>query len=269
MKNIRKIARFVTLPIIGKERRKTARQKTEAFLHKFFKTEYYRCEQIYLREYEENKKIGFEKYHLISLGYNCFARMTFNYWGLKPRKSDGEKTMPFDISIHPLESVIRLLDSHFAHYFDKIEFSPEDNCWINPELKITFVHDHENDKELFLERYHNRIKALDEAINDNIPCLFFAYNDGETEATQINQLYQVLTKICAHKPFKLVYMVFNAPLPEGIDKNIASYQADYPQGYVHMDKFTKYTQAGLGFEKAVVEFTRAQLKSFLKEQIKA
>lgn len=265
MKNIRKIARILTLPIIGKERRKTARQKTEAFIHKFLRTEYYRCEQIYLKGYEENRKIGFDKYHLISLGYNCFARMTFNYWGLKPRKADGEKTMPFDISVHPLESVCQLLESHFAHYFDKIEFSDKGNCWINPEFKITFVHDHENDKELFLERYHSRIKALDEAIGDDIPCLFFAYNEGEIEAAKINQLYQILLKICSHKPFKLIYMVFNAPLPEGINQNIATYQADYPQGYVHMDKFTKYTFAGLGFEKAVVDFTREKLQQFLEE----
>lgn len=268
MKNIRKIARILTLPIIGKERRKTVRQKTEALLHKIFKTEYYRCEQIYLREHEANRKIGFDKYHLISLGYNCFARMTFNYWGLKPRKADGEKTMPFDISVHPLESICQLLENNFAHYFDKIEFSDRDNCWINPDLKITFAHDHENNRELFVERYRNRIKALDEVVEDNTPCLFFAYNDGAMEATKINQLYNILSKRCAHKPFKLIYMVFNASLPEGIDRNIATYQADYPEGYVHMDKFTKCNFAGLGFEKAVVDFTRNQLQQFLEEASK-
>lgn len=266
MKRVRKIARILTLPIVGKERRRNARYKTEAFLHKLFKTEYYRCEQIYKKVCEENKSIGFEKYHLISLGNNCFGRITFSYWGLKPRKADGEKSMPFDISIHPLPCVIKMLTTHFANYFDAIEYSSKDNFWRNPELKVIFPHDKEDDKNLFVERYKNRIQALYEAINDNKPCLFFAYQDGQVDAGEINKLYKVLSEECSHKPFKLIYMVFNASIPAGIDENIATYQANYPQGYVHMDKFTKYKKAGLGFEKAVVEFTAQQLRELIKQK---
>lgn len=263
MSFIRKTARLLTLPVIGKEKRKAARIKTEDFLHYLFKTEYYRCGQIFNRIYEENRGIGFNKYHLISLGYNCFGRMTFNFWGLKPRKADGEQTMPFDIAIHPLPAVIKALETHFGNYFN-VSYDAKEKYWVNPEEGICFVHDHEEDLALFTERYHNRIAAFDAAVADKVPCLFFAYNDGAVKAEDINRLHEVLGKICPHKKFKLVYMVFNAPLPENINTDIAVYRADYPQGYVHMDKFTKYKTAGLSFEKGVVEFTVKEVERLIK-----
>lgn len=266
MSAIRKAARILTLPVCGKERRKQARAALEKNLHKLFKTEYYRCGRIYEQMCVENKQIGFAKYHLLSLGYNCFGRMTFNYWGLKPRKADGEKTMPFDISVHPLETVIALLQNRFAGYFDDIEYSQKENCWKNTKLNITFVHDHENDRRLFEERYRTRIDNFYEALEDKIPCLFFAYTDGEASADSINRLEQVLSEICAYKPYKLVYMIFNHPVPEGINDKAAVYRADYPQGYVHMDVQTKYTTNGLAFERGVVAFTRGEIEKLLNKK---
>ena len=266
MKSIRNIARLTTLFIPNQEKRKTARLKVENFLHKLFKTEYYECSTIFNERYRQNRAIGFEKYHLISLGQNCFVRMTMSDWGLKARKADGEKTMPFDISVHPLKTMIKMLKTHFNGYFDNLEYDNEKQCWINSQLGIEFLHDHETDKNIFIERYHNRIAALDEALQDKKPCLFFAYQDKETQAADINELYDILAKLCAHKNFKLVYMVFNHPLPQGINSAVATYQADYPEGYRHMDKYTKFEHAGLSFEKPVVEFTRAQLLELLKEK---
>lgn len=266
MKSIRNIARLTTLFILNKEKRKAARLNVENFLHKTLKTEYYYCSQAFQEEYKKNRAIGFEKYHLISLGQNCFVRMTMSEWGLKARKADGEKTMPFDISVHPLKSMIRMLKTHFSGYFDNLEYDTEKQCWINPSLGIEFLHDHETDKNIFINRYHNRIAALDDVLQDQLPCLFFAYQDKETQAADINELYDILSKLCAHKPFKLVYMVFNHPVPQGINEAVATYHADYPQGYRHMDKSTKYEKAGLSFEKPVVEFTRSQLQELLKEK---
>ena len=122
MNLIRKTAKLLTLPILNKNERKDARAKVEKLLHRVFKTERYRCEQAYLQILQDNRALGFERYHLVSLGYNCFGRMTFNYWGLKPRKADGEKTMPFDISVHPLSTVIKLLQTRFADYFDNMVY---------------------------------------------------------------------------------------------------------------------------------------------------
>ena len=254
MSFIRKTAKLLTLPIPNKERRKSSREKTENFLHRLFNTEYYRCEQVYQKVCRENREIGFNKYHLVSLGYNCFGRMTFNYWNLKPRKADGEKTMPFDISAHPLNTVIDVLQNRFSDYFEDIEYSDKDNCWINKKYNITFVHDHENDKSLFENRYKTRVANFYEVINDKIPTLFFCYTDKEPDVSGINKLSDTLSEICAHKKHKLVYMIFNHAIPDGIDERVSLYHANYPQGYIHMDIKSKYKTPGLGFERGVVEF---------------
>ena len=266
MKLIRKTAKLLTLPILNKNKRKETRAKVEKLLHRVFKTEHYRCEQAYLQILQDNRALGFERYHLVSLGYNCFGRMTFNYWGLKPRKADGEKTMPFDISVHPLPTVIKLLQTRFADYFDNMVYDQTEQCWKNPDLGITFVHDHENDAELFKKRYANRIEAFYAAVEDERPCLFFAYTDTEADVARINELNEVLKQMCPHKRFKLVYMIFNHPLPRGIDSDIAVYRADYPQDYVHMDINTKYRKSGFEFEAGVVDYVRRQIERLLREK---
>ena len=263
MMNIRKTAKFLTLLIPNKKKRKLSSQKVENFLHKLFNTEHYRCEQIYQKVCNNNKSIGFDKYHLISLGYNCFGRMTFNYWGLKPRKADGERTMPFDISIHPLDSVISIIENNFSDYLDDIEYREQDNYWINKKYNIFFVHDHENDRKTFEERYKARITSFCDAIKDDVPTMFFCYTDKKADAKEINQLNNVLSKICTHKKYKLIYMIFNNHIPAGIDNNIATYQANYPQEYAHMDINSKYKYSGLNFEKGIVDFTYDELIKLL------
>ena len=262
MSLIRKCARLITLPIFNRNRRKEARAKVEAFLHKFLRTEFYRCQLVYERIYNLNIKQN-KRYHLISLGQNCFIRMTCTFWGLKIRKADGERTMPFDISIHPLNTVLKLLQTQFHGYFNDIEYDQKEQCWKNTKLNIQWVHDKENNKEEFIERYKQRIQAINDAIQDNIPCLFFAYQDTEPEAEEINQLYMVLSRLCSHKKFKLVYMIFNHLPPRGINKEIAVYSSTYPEGYIHMDKYTKYTTQGLSFELPVVEFVRSQIEQLI------
>ena len=53
--------------------------------------------------------------------------------------------------------------------------------------------------------------------------------------------------------------MFNHAIPEGIDERISLYQANYPQGYVHMDIKSKYNLSGLGFERGVVDFMRNEV----------
>ncbi len=255
MNTIRTISRLLTLAIPGKERRKRCRLQSEAFIHKILQTELHLCKSVFEQDYAKHREFQQNHaYHLISLGYNCFARMTFSFWGVKPRKADGEKTMPFDISVHPLTTVTTLLQSDFQQYFDKIEFDEIKQCWVNRALNIEFVHDKENDRDLFVSRYQNRIESLKSAISDDIPCLFFCYTEQPCRAEDINALDACLSKICAHKQYKLCFMIFNNTVPAGINSGIAVYAADYPVGYRHMDKFTKYCKAGLTFEKQVVDF---------------
>lgn len=264
MNTIRTISRLLTLPVPGKERRKCCRLKTEAFIHKILRTEHYQCELVFEGDYLNHRHFQqHNKYHLISLGYNCFGRLTFSFWGLKPRKADGEKTMPFDISVHPLQTVTSLLQSGFQGYFDNIKYDETKQCWINPACAVEFVHDKENDRALFVARYKTRIENLNAAVQDDVPCLFFCYTEYACRAEDINLLDACLSELCAHKKHKLCFMIFNNPVPAGIDAGIAVYSANYPAGYRHMDKFTKYRKPGLTFEKQVVDFVRQTIEDML------
>ena len=88
MKFLKSVSRLLTIPVLGRERRKRARLEVEKALNALFRTEKY----IYTRRFEQaaalNLSLPRQNFHVISLGTNCFPRMTLNLWGLKPdRKS--------------------------------------------------------------------------------------------------------------------------------------------------------------------------------------
>lgn len=109
MKFLKSVSRLLTIPVLGRERRKRARLEVEKALNALFRTEKY----IYTRRFEQaaalNLSLPRQNFHVISLGTNCFPRMTLNLWGLKPRKAEGEPSMPFDLSVHPLPVVVKYL----------------------------------------------------------------------------------------------------------------------------------------------------------------
>ena len=122
---LKSISRVLALFVPGKERRKNARLKIELSLNALFRTEKYICTRNFEANLAQNILLPRDKFHVISLGTNCFARMTLNLWGVKPRKADGEPSMPFDLSVHPLSVVTAYLKGRFEGYFDKIEYDKE------------------------------------------------------------------------------------------------------------------------------------------------
>lgn len=147
MKFLKSVSRLLTIPVLGKERRKRARLEVEEALNALFRTEKY----IYTRRFEQaaalNLSLPRQNFHVISLGTNCFPRMTLNLWGLKPRKAEGELSMPFDLSVHPLPVVVKYLKNHFEGYFDAVEFDEKNGYWVNPSDGIKFIHDKQNDRD--------------------------------------------------------------------------------------------------------------------------
>ena len=77
----RNTARLLTMGIPLKSWRKTARQKVEDGLNRLFKTEHYRCEQEFEAFHREMLAMPRDKFHFVSLGTNCFVRLTYNLWG--------------------------------------------------------------------------------------------------------------------------------------------------------------------------------------------
>lgn len=62
----------------GKERRKEARLKIEDSLDMLFRTEKYICSRDFEACFAQNVALSRGKFHIVSLGTNCFARMTLN-----------------------------------------------------------------------------------------------------------------------------------------------------------------------------------------------
>ena len=266
MKLLKNVARLVTIFVPGRERRKRARLKLEKILHALLRTEYYRCSKWWEAIAAFNASLPREKFHIISLGTNCFARMTLNLWKLKPRKAEGELTMPFDLAVHPLSVVVDNLKNNFNSYFEYIEFSDEKGFFSNRAKGVNFVHDKENDFHLFEERYQRRIADLKAAMTDDKPCLFVCHLLGDVRGEEADELYNVLQISCGHKKFKLLLAVFNGSVGK-CNENIKVYTAKFPyEGYSYMDKNVKFTQAGYDFEEKFVLCCRGELLKLLEDE---
>lgn len=104
------------------------RNKTDVFLNKLLHTPKGKCIKQFERVFLENTLLP-SNYKIYSLGTNCYSRMVATIWGLKPRKKQGELTLPFDLSITPLNSIIEILQNGFQDYFDDISF--DGKWWVN------------------------------------------------------------------------------------------------------------------------------------------
>lgn len=259
MAMLKRISRLLTSVVPGKERRKTARLKVEDGLNALFRTEKFICTKNFEADFVWNVSLPREKFHIISLGTNCFARMTLNLWGLKPRKADGEPSMPFDLAVHPLPVVVKYLKNRFDKYFDGIQYDEENGYWVKPQDGISFVHEKENNRIFFEERYQKRISALFAAMEDDTPCLFVCHVPGDVDGRDADDLYQVLKTYCGHKKFELLLVVFNGTVGK-CNENIKIYADEFPyKGYLYMDKKVKFTQAGYGFEEPFVRCCREEV----------
>ena len=264
MSVLKTISRILTLPIPNKKYRKKARVKFEEILDILFWPEKSKCIRGFKKECAYNMSLPRENFHIISLGTNCFVRMTLNLWELKPRKAEGEKTMPFDLSIHPLDRVIHILKSDFKGYFDNIDYDTANNYWVNNISQIKYVHDHETDKQIFIERFSRRIENFRAALSDDIPCLFICHVMGDVEAQKANELYDIIAQSCSYKKFKLMFAVFNGSL-ENCNENIKVYARNFPyKNYSYMDKKVKFTKDGYNFEYDFMKTCRDELLKLLE-----
>lgn len=93
---------------------------------------------------DEYRREIFDRYDytLISLGFDCLPRTLAAKYGLIQTRSAGRLTCPFDLSVHPLPALNKLLLSDFALYGDseKYEVTP-DGMPRHKGMNILFNHD--------------------------------------------------------------------------------------------------------------------------------
>jgi len=156
---------------------------------------------------------------IVCLGYDCCMRTILTKCGYKPSKKNGELSMPFDLTIHPYESVCAYLKNDFSNYFDgitwKYHYCPirEKNVQIMVNEKdVYFVHEshiqnkeqtptfesdvwtvdpHEvdfnaNNKILLKHRYFQRIANFYNIISSGEPILFTISTHVDIDITHLN-----------------------------------------------------------------------------------
>lgn len=158
-----------------------------------------------------------KKIEIVSLGVNCFPRTVLTRNGIKPSKADGELSCPFDLVRHYLPNIIHYLETDFSDYFDDIHFVIRKRNFLDFRKRgkwhkndgTVFYHDLDcqyYDKEKLLTRIKNRIENFRQIIKSETPILFVLNLEEDEE--RIEDLYNVLKKICSHKKFKLLIIDF-------------------------------------------------------------
>lgn len=146
-----------------------------------------------------------KNYKIISLGTYCFSRVITTANKLKPRRSEGEKTCPFDLaSFSDFNSIINLIDTKFLDFYNGLSID-EQKRWCNKNISAVFPHDNELSKEQFIERYNNRIKNLYEYFNaENTHKFILITSAIFIDNYQIETLISVLKKYMSKKDFDII-----------------------------------------------------------------
>jgi hypothetical protein len=164
-------------------------------------------------------------YEIVSLGMNCLPRYILTIGGLKPRKAEGELTCPFDVCIHPIETIVSALENDFKGYYDDIYFKRykrwfldfrQKGYWEKPDGTV-FVHDKDcKTIDELKDKLKLREQNLNLIINSDMPVVFVLYVRFPESRVYVNKLYDILNKkISNRKKFVLAVLDFN-----GIDLNL-------------------------------------------------
>ncbi len=200
-----------------------------------------------------------QEYKIVSLGNNCFPRRILTESGIKPSKEEGECSLPFDLAVNPIESVIQLLNNNFNDYFDDLYFDENIYLWKNSKYNIVYNHDKDcgyDDKQKLVTRYKNRINNFRNLIAKDTNFLYFVISSIDTiNQRLIDKLYKTLEIICNRNKFKLVILdFFSSNIKEHDNIKIISTKQpykDFAKSWWN-DKY-RYTKDAKNFEQIVVD----------------
>ena len=206
----------------------------------------------------------------ISLGEDCFSRTIPTQWGLKPSAKLGEKTCPFDLSVHLVSMLPTIIRSDFEGYLDPENFSfLEDRGFCrNNALHIQFNHEMgrkfaDNDFEILRDAYRRRIENFHELLAGDARSVFlihFVRPRSET-CIHIRNTLEVLKEKCATADILLICINTWEPDQE-VDlrerelldgENVAFVDVHYPfPNYVWFRPDCCFSPQGHLFEKDVI-----------------
>lgn len=220
-----------------------------------------RMEQVQAAFFAATAEIDRRRYQIISVGSDCMSRTLPTFWGLKPRKKDGEKSFPFDLSANNITGMVQNLQNDFADFFEGIEWSKTFNCYLNVRQGSYYLHEKDltdtpESLTLFRQRFERRIADFRAALQAELPVIF-VFHYGEqlccSRPEEFDSLYAVVKKLRGNRPTSwLVVDTSRSLKPEYSD--VEYYIPDFlPGGYVwHTDSW-RYTPEGIRFESEMME----------------
>lgn len=219
--------------------------------------------------------IRYRRATVISLGEDCFSRTIATHWGLKRSSKLGEKSHPFDLAVHPLASIVRLLVSDFDSYMEvpDLFFDAEKKITFDRRLSISFNHEvgeqySANNFDLLRSTYERRIANFRRDLETAQNPVFLFHNSRSAPRTsmEINELMGAVRTKCAVKPY-LFIAIENAGEPtsgqspvlvETVGACEFLIRAAYPfKGYTWHNPAHAFSRAGYEFERGVVDVISA------------
>lgn len=232
--------------------------------------EIYKTSLNNLREILDENTNMFPNNLFVSLGVNCFNRVVLTRHHLKNKKSDGEKSLPFDLCVCPLDTMVFCLENDFKDYFISLKYDKKDNIWKNSKLKISYNHDQDcssKDKNKLIKRYEDRINNLRELLKDKSEKVFIIslLQVKENDDKLINKVHALLEKKC-NSLFKLVVVSIdknNKIENKKLNKNIYYKHISHPYpnywGEWYKGEYFNSPE-GKAFEKKYIDFVLSCVK---------
>lgn len=201
-------------------------------------------------------------YKIVSLGCDCFSRTIPTLWGIKPRKKQGEKGCPFDLSDNPLPAVVKYLENDFKGYFNSLAYNKQLKSWWLADDEIVYCHEDdctETSRSIVTERFAGRINNLRQILyQDTRPALFISHFNpmlapadiNETEQLY-NRMYKTLQTARGKRGFRLMIVDTSGKLSAATNllPEIKLFSCPWlPQPYVWHQPECRYKKTGLKFE---------------------
>lgn len=216
----------------------------------------------------------------VSLGEDCFSRTVATQWGLKKCARLGELSHPFDLALHPLPVIVKLLESDFAGYPDQanLVYDEKSGFCRNTTNNVSYNHERgmefaENGFELLLGKYRKRIENFRACLKGGGKFVFLVHliHQRQNIVHLINDMASALRRYTTSTDMLMIFVrtprsgTELEPMDHTQFKDIPVRIVDVPypaEGYVWYDITKCLSPEGHEFEKKVVEKIRMHLDAF-------
>jgi tetratricopeptide (TPR) repeat protein len=217
-------------------------------------------------------------YKIISLGFDCLPRTIATRWGIKPSRSQGELSCPFDLAFHSYSNICNLLNNDFddylnPQYLDLVidENNPCETMVRNTKYFCKFVHENgtiwqENEFQRFRNRYEHRVNNFYSYLKQN-PILFILNLNINSYDVYPQELADIIARKFPNLYFKILVIDTS---PNGqksgrkekdrADSRILSERIPLPSTNYRWSLSNHYaTELGIKFERAIASAMRSAI----------